>query len=220
MEYDVTVLPNLPPLPETGIPAELIQRRPDVKGSFKRLLAADRDLAMAISNKYPRVTLSASVSTAAYNVEDLFNDWGRSLAGNLLAPIFQGKELSAEADRAEAIKKQRLYEYGETILTAFREVEDALIRETKQVESIQSLEQQVELVVKTNEQLRMEYLNGMSNYLDVLTSLHEEQQLRRDLLNAKLSLLEYRIALYRSLAGDFETERELTGLADTKIYTL
>jgi outer membrane protein, multidrug efflux system len=61
---------------------------------------------------------------------------------------------------------------------------------------------------KTSKQLRTEYLNGMSNYLDVLTALHEEQRLRRDLLTAKLLLLEYRIALYRSLAGGFETERE------------
>ncbi|MCG6186744.1 TolC family protein [Maribellus maritimus] len=212
--YEVEVLPKLPPLPETGIPSELIDRRPDIRSSFKELLAADRDLAMAISNRYPRITLSASVSTAAYDVEDLFQDWGRSLAGNLLAPIFQGKELNAEVDRAEALKRQRLYEYGETILNAFREVEDALIQEAKQAESIQSLEKQVEMTVKTNEQLRLEYLNGMSNYLDVLTALHDEQQLRRDLLSAKLMLIEYRIALYRSLAGGFETERQFDGLLD------
>ncbi len=214
VDTDIIELPELPPLPETGIPAELVSRRPDVKSSYKQLLAADRDLAVALSNQLPRVTLSASISTASYDIEDLFTDWGRSIAGNLLAPIFRGRELHAEVNRAEAIKKQRLYEYGETILVAFREVEDALIQEEKQMESIQSIEAQLELALKTNEQLRLEYLNGMNNYLDVLTSLNEEQQLRRDLLDAKLLLIEYRIALYRSLAGGFETERESKELAD------
>jgi NodT family efflux transporter outer membrane factor (OMF) lipoprotein len=201
-------LPELPPVPETGVPAELIERRPDVRSAFNLLQAADRDLAAAISNQYPRLSISASISSGAYDVEDLFTDWGRGIAADLLAPLFRGNELSAEVNRVEAVKKQRLYEYGETVLNAFREVEDALIQEKQQAKSIESLERQVELAVQTNEQLRSEYLNGMSNYLDVLTALDEEQQLRRDLLNSKLALLDYRIALYRALAGSFETERE------------
>ncbi len=206
--YSEHLLPELPPLPETGIPSELIQRRPDVQSAFFQLQASDRDLATAISSKYPRLSFTASTSVRANNVSDLFKDWAYSLSGNLFAPIFNAGRLNAEVDRNEAIKLQRLYEYGETILIAFREVEDALIREKKQLESIQSLEEQMRLAVKTSEQLKIEYLNGMSNYLDVLTSLDQEQQLRRDLISAKLILLEYRIALYRALAGGFETERE------------
>lgn len=214
--FSFKALPELPALPETGIPAELINRRPDVKSAFQQVQAADRDLAVAIANKYPRLTLSASTSTASYNIEDLFNDWGRSIAGSLLVPIFSGRELNAEVDRAEAVKMQRLYEYGEAVLTAFQEVEDALVLEEKQAESIRNIERQVELMEKTNKQLRAEYLNGMSNYLDVLTASHQEQQLRRNLLIAKLQLLEYRIALYRSLAGGFETEREQLSMETDK----
>jgi len=201
-------LPGLPPIPETGIPAELIERRPDVRSAFNLLRAADRDLAAAISNKYPRLSISASISTGAYDIEDLFTDWGRGIAADLLSPLFRGGELNAEVDRAEAVKQQRLYEYGDAVLTAFREVEDALVQEKQQVRSIESLERQVELAVQTNDQLRSEYMNGMSNYLDVLTALDEEQQLRRDLLSSKLELLEYRIALYRALAGGIETRPE------------
>ena len=201
-------LPGLPPIPETGIPAELIERRPDVRSAFNLLRAADRDLAAAISNKYPRLSISASISTGAYDIEDLFTDWGRGIAADLLSPLFRGGELNAEVDRAEAVKQQLLYEYGDAVLTAFREVEDALVQEKQQVRSIESLERQVELAVQTNDQLRSEYMNGMSNYLDVLTALDEEQQLRRDLLSSKLELLEYRIALYRALAGGIETRPE------------
>jgi NodT family efflux transporter outer membrane factor (OMF) lipoprotein len=201
-------IPELPPLPETGVPIDLVQRRPDVKSAFNLVKAADRDLASAISNQYPRLTLSASLTSSSNTAGNLFEDWATSFAGNLLTPIFRGGELSAEVDRLEAVKKQRLYEYGQTILSAFQEVEDALIREQKQRESIARLEEQISLAEKAYNQLRLEYLNGTSNYLDVLTALDEVQQLQRDLLTAELALVEYRIGLYRALAGSFETERE------------
>jgi NodT family efflux transporter outer membrane factor (OMF) lipoprotein len=201
-------LPELPPVPETGLPADLIRRRPDVQRAFHLLLAADRDLAAAISNQYPRLSISAAYSSASTTTGSLFKEWAGSLSGNLLAPIFNAGALSAEVDRSEAVKMQRLNQYAQTVLTAFQEVEDALILEKKQSERIRSIEQQIDFARQTLESLRNEYLNGMSNYLDILIALTNEQQLRRDLLSARLNLLEFRIALYRALAGGFETQRE------------
>lgn len=198
-------LPEPPELPETGIPLDLVERRPDVQFAFYSLMAADRDLASAISSQYPRLTLSASATTSANNAGDLFQSWVLSFAGNLMVPIFYGGELRAEVDRNEAVKQQRLYEYGQTVLTAFREVEDALIQERRQKEAIQSIERQVELANEAYRQLRLRYLNGDANYLDVITALDDIQQLRRDQLSARLLLVEYRISLYRALAGSFET---------------
>lgn len=206
LQYRPAGLPALSPLPDAGIPTDLVRRRPDVQSAYASLLAADRDLAAAISNQFPRLTLSASATTAADNAGSLFEDWALSFAGNLLAPIFYGSQLRSEVNRNEAVKQQRLYEYGQTILTSFREVEDALVQEKMQGQSIQSLERQVELATQAYEQLRVQYLNGSGNYLDVLTALDGIQQLRRDLLSARLTLVEYRIALYRALAGSFETE--------------
>lgn len=197
-------LPGLPPLPETGIPVELVQRRPDVQAAFHRLQAADRGLAAAISNKYPRLSLNASMQLRANEIDKVFENWAWSIAGNLLAPILYGGELRAEVDRNEAVKNQRLYEYGQAVLTAFREVEDALIQEQKQGERIQVLEEQLRLARQTYQQLRTGYFNGTTDYLDVLTALNQEQQLRRDILSANLALLEFRIALYRALAGGVE----------------
>ena len=201
-------LPALPPLPDAGVPTDLVQRRPDVRRAHNLLKAADRDLAAAISNQYPRLTLSVSASSAAESASTLFQNWAYSFAGNLLAPIFRGGALRAEVDRTEAVRTQRLYEYGQTILTAFQEVEDALIREKKQRERIQNLEEQVGLAQRAYRQLRVQYFNGAVDYLDVLTALDEVQQLRRDRLAAELTLVEDRIALYRALAGGFETVRE------------
>lgn len=206
--YTYEPLPIPPPLPNAGLPADLIRRRPDVQSAFNQLQAADRDMAAAVSNQFPRLSLSASVSTTESDSETLFDNWAASFAGNLFAPIFNAGELSAEVDRAEAVKNQRLYEYGQTVLTAFREVEDALIQEKKQAELIISLEQQLSYAEKTYKQLRIEYFNGLSDYLDVLTALTEEQRLQREVISAKLQLLEYRTALYRALAGGFDTGKE------------
>lgn len=212
VKYIYNSLPELPPLPETGIPIELVKRRPDVQTAYNLLLASDRDMAAAINNQYPRISFTASLTTTENSVTDLFEDWVRSFTGSLLAPLFYGGQLSAEVDRTEAVKYQRLYEYGQTVLVAFQDVENALIQETKQVEIINSLEAQVALADQTYEQLRLEYFNGLSNYLDVLTTQTELQRLHRNLLSAKLMLVEFRIALYRSLAGGFETKMETENL--------
>jgi len=204
--YVPTELPAPPPIPDTGLPAALIQRRPDVRQSFNLLRAADRELAVAITNRYPRLTLSASTSST--NDGNGFEDWARNITGGLFAPIFNAGERGAEVRRTRALKDERLYRYGQTILTAFREVEDALVQEQKQSERIRSIETQVELARRSYDQVRLEYLNGITDYLNVLTALTAEQRLRRDLISAKLVLLEHRIALYRALAGGFDTGRD------------
>jgi NodT family efflux transporter outer membrane factor (OMF) lipoprotein len=201
-------LPALPPMPATGIPGELLRRRPDVRRAYQLLLAADRDLAAALSNRYPRLSLTASLATAESSADDLFRDWFASLAANLLGPLFDGGARAAEVEQARAVKRRLLYAYGETALVAFREVEDALIQEAKQGERIASLARQVALARRAYEQLGVEYLNGLSNYIDVLAALTEEQALQRELVTAERELLELRVALYRALAGGFTTHRE------------
>ncbi len=208
INYQPDTLPELPGLPETGLPGELITRRPDIQQSFSLLNAADRDLASAISSQYPRISINTSYAVRSNNFQNLFSQWAYSLAGSLTAPIFYGGQLSAEVDRTRAFKEQLMYEYGQSVLVAFQEVEDALILEQNQREVIRSLEEQVDIGNRAYEQLRIEYFNGLSDYLAVLTELTQVQQLQRDLLNARQLLIEYRINLYRALAGGFETDRE------------
>jgi NodT family efflux transporter outer membrane factor (OMF) lipoprotein len=197
-------LPEPPARPSAGLPAELIRRRPDILRAYNLLRAANRELAAAISNQYPRLTLSASLSTEENDATDLFDQWVRSFTAGLVGPLIDGDERDAEVDRVEALERQRLYEYGQVTLVAFREVENALIQEKKQAERIESLERQVTLAARAYERLRTEYLNGVTDYIDVLTALTDEQRLRRDLVSARLALLEFRVALYRALAGGFE----------------
>lgn len=203
---DSIAFPDLPPLPETGLPMDLVRRRPDVQQAYLQLLAADRDWAAAVRSKYPRLSVDMSAQLRANDFQSLLENWAYNIGGNLLAPLFYGGSLKAEADRNQAVKEQQLSNYGQTVLIAFREVEDALIRESKQNQRLDVLEKQLDLAGKTNGQLRNEFLNGLSVYLDVLLGLDQEQQLRRDYISEQLARLEIRIALYRALAGSFETE--------------
>ena len=202
-------MPVVPELPDAGLPLDLVRRRPDVKQSFALLLAADRDMASAVQSKYPRISLSGRGQLRSNNFDNLFDNWAYSLAGNILAPIFYGGRLNAEVDRATAIKEQRLYEYGQATLVAFREVEDAMVQDVKQTERLENIQRQLELAEKSNKQLRVEFLNGFSPYLDVLLGLDQEQQLRRDYVTAQLQHVQIRIALYRALAGGFDTGRNI-----------
>ncbi len=206
---EINELPALPALPDAGLPLELIRRRPDIKQAHTLLLAADRDLASAVRAKYPRLSVGGRGQLRSNNFENLFRNWAYSITGNLLAPLFYGGELNAEANRNKAIKQQRLYEYGQQVLEGFREVEDALVQEEQQQKRLVVLKRQLELALKTNNQLRIEFLNGLSPYLDILISLDQEQQLRRDLTTARSDQIQIRIGLYRALAGGFETARNL-----------
>lgn len=209
-EYLKNEFPELPPLPETGLPLELVRRRPDVQQAFNLVLAADREMAQAIRSKYPRLSLNLTGQMRSNDYNNIFRDWAYTLAGNIVAPLLYGGRIRAEIDRTEAVKQQQLYQYGQTVLTAFREVEDALVQEQKQKERIRLLERRLDLVAQTNNQLRNEFLNGMSDYLDVLLSLEQEQELQREMITANAELLQIRISLYRALAGSFETEQTIT----------
>ncbi|MAU72019.1 MAG: hypothetical protein CML04_07970 [Pseudozobellia sp.] len=207
--FTATELPEINELPQTGLPLELVRRRPDIQQAYTQLLAADRDMASAVRNKYPRLSVGARGQLRSNNFDNLFDNWAYSLAGNILAPLFYGRRLNAEAKRTEAIKQQRLYEYGQTTLIAFQEVENGMVQDIRQEERVENIARQLQLAEKSNKQLRVEFLNGFSPYLDVLLGLDQEQQLRRDLVNAQLRRVQIRIGLYRALAGGFETEREL-----------
>jgi len=204
LDVSADELPELPPRPDPGVPATLVHRRPDVRAAFYGVRAADRGVAVAIADQYPSLTLTASVSSTAEDATDLFDDWLRQVTGDLVQPLFDAGEREAEVRRTRSVKGQRLANYGQTVLTAFQEVSDALTSEYHQRQQISSIRKQLELAQRTSERLQREYLNGDISYIDVLDSLTREQQLRRDLLQARFVLIDSRIGLYRALAGGWE----------------
>ena len=194
----------LPALPETGVPADRLMRRPDVRQQFYALAAADRRVAVAVADRYPQLSLSASLSTTADSAA-LFSNWITQIAGNITQPVFDAGARAAEVDRTEAVVAEEVADYQQTLLEALQETEDALTNEYRQQRYIERLDEQLRLSRETVENLRLRYLRGATDYLDVLDALLTRQDLQVESLAAQRQLLDYRINLYRALAGDIDS---------------
>ena len=200
------ILPELWSRPQIGIPADLLRRRPDVEAARMRVDAADQRVASAVSERFPRVAISGSRGYGAQSFADLFDRMIWNVAGSIVAPIYDGRAKSAEVKRTKAVVEERLYGYAQVVLKALAEVEDALEREQKQLEHVGRLTEQLEISQSTLDEAYNQYINGLSDYLTVLSALNSFQQTQRELLTARSTLISYRIALCRSLGGTWTAE--------------
>lgn len=194
-------LPTLPPLPETGIPLDLLTRRPDIDSSLQRLQAADNRVAAAVADRLPRLSISADLSTSGENSGDLFNNWFSTLGANLFSPLFDGGRREAEVARNESIAGQLFYRHGQIILEAISEVENSLVREKEQQVILGSLETQLGYAAETIKNVGNRYRQGVENYQRVLLALVSHQNLQRSILTSRRQLITFRISLYRALSG-------------------
>ncbi|HQI75647.1 MAG TPA: TolC family protein, partial [Candidatus Latescibacteria bacterium] len=195
------------------VPADLIRRRPDVRKAYFEVMAADRRTAAAIADRFPRITLSAGANTSAESVTDLFSNWLASLAANVAMPLVDGGRRKAEVERTRAATSASLTAYGQTVLDALAEVENAIATERRQQEYVTSLRQQLSLAAEVINRARDNYLQGVTEYTRVLEAQQTHQALEISYLGAQLALIENRIALYRALSGGWELTRPgpLTG---------
>ncbi len=200
-------LPGLPPMPEAGLPSELLKSRPDVKAAYLRVVSANYRVGEAIANRFPSFSIRASTSGAGGTFKTVFSDWVGTIAGSVMGTIFDAGSRAREVDRTEAVTAERLHSYKKTVLQALKEVEDALAQEKRQEEYVKSLQQQIELAKEALESSRKRYLQGSTGYLPVLLSLQSLQRLESVLLEAYKTSISYRINLYRALGCGWQLER-------------
>lgn len=194
-------LPILPAPPTTGVPADLLERRPDLRSAQYRAASADARVVVAIADRLPSVRLSGGLSLSALDPVDLFDQIFWSVLASVAAPLIDGGRREAEIDRTEAVYDERLLAYGARLLTAMEEVESALVREREQARFIQALESQKVLAESTLETARFRYERGSGDYLRVLQSLEALQSIEQALLDAERGRLRIRIQLYNALGG-------------------
>ncbi len=203
--YDLAKLP-LPP--GTGIPADLLLNRPDIRASLSRLHGADYRVASARADRLPAIRLTGGIGYNADDIANIFDDWFLNLAAGLTQPLFDGYQRKAEVERTLAVVEEQLADYRLTVLTAIKEVENALIQQKKQREHIEALKQQLTDARSSLQQATQRYQKGLTDYLPVLTALVSTQLLTRDLVSARRELLVFRINLYRALGGSWTQELE------------
>jgi multidrug efflux system outer membrane protein len=196
-------LPKLDSPPAAGIPAQLLELRPDIMAAYDRLAAADQDLAAARADRLPTLRLTGSAEYSSGELDNLFDNWVANLAAGLTAPLIDGGRRKAEVVYAESGVREQLASYRQTVLTAVREVESALVREEKIRANIKGIENQLEAGRIALDEARFRYTNGLIDYLPVLTQLLSVQNLEFDLITRRADLLVSRIDLYRSIGGSW-----------------
>ena len=185
----------------SGLPSQLLSRRPDIASAEARLVAASADITVARAAMLPNLTLSASIGSGADHFSDILRSPFYNLGAGLAAPIFNNGRLSAERDRATARQQELLQSYRGSIINAFADVEKAL-------NSISGLDRQRQWQDEELKQAQLafdiaqhRYSVGADMLLTVLQTqrtLYQAQDLHVQL---RMARLQASIALYKALGG-------------------
>ncbi|KRB76819.1 efflux transporter outer membrane subunit [Noviherbaspirillum sp. Root189] len=187
----------------SGLPSELLTRRPDIRGAEQRLLASNANIGAARAAFFPRISLTAGIGTASSELSGLFETGSRtwSFAPSLVLPIFDAGRNSANLDIAQVRKNVAVADYEKTIQTAFREVSDALVARATLEEQIDAQRAVQEAQAERLKLADQRYQAGVSSSLDVLDAQRELFSAQQSLVQARLLRLTNAIDLYRSLGG-------------------
>ena len=200
---ELNSFPEITPTPATGLPADLLAGRPDIRAAGLRLQSSTWSVAAARADRLPRLQLDASMQYSAGILDALLDTWILRLAAGLSGPIFDGGRRSAEVARTMAVVDERLANYKKVVLTAIREVEDALTREQQFRRTIANIDQQIELTENAYREATWRYLNGISDFLAVLREQVNLITLQLDRIQAGSDLLKARISLHKALGGSW-----------------
>ncbi len=198
----------IPPAVPAGLPSDLMQRRPDLLVVEQQLAAATARIGVAKAERFPKISLTGLIGVASPQLSQLFTDpasFGVAGAG-LTSPLLNGQALGFQQDAAEAQAREALAQYEQTVLTAFREVEDALVAVRTARDQSEAQQAQVNALQSALRLAELRYKGGLANYLDVLVA-------RRNLFEAELALTGSRrlhlvsiVQLYKALGGGWSPE--------------
>jgi len=207
-------LPDLPDLEPVsiGLPASLLDRRPDVRAAELTLRAANERIGVSIAQLYPDLTLTASTGRSADTWEDIWIDETEiySALFRLAQPIFKGGQLKARVKAAEARYAELAANYAGTVLTAMREVEDALAADQMLQSQFEHAESRFIEAEAAEELSKQRYSSGVAGVAGFLTVL--ETQRRRRIAEEQVAILKgqiwtTRVNLFLALGGDW-TDKE------------
>lgn len=198
----------MPPQVPAGLPSELLQRRPDILQAEQTLAAATARIGMAKAARFPKLTITGFLGVASPALSNLllsgseFGVGGLGLAG----PLLNAESLGFQQRAAEAQARQVLAQYEQTILVAFKEVEDSLVAIRTVGDQRKTQEDRVNALRSALNVATLRYQGGITSYVDVLLA-------KRNLFEAEYSLtathrlhLVSVVQLYKALGGGWGTE--------------
>ncbi|MCK5666476.1 MAG: efflux transporter outer membrane subunit, partial [Thiotrichaceae bacterium] len=200
---DENTFPQISETPEPGLPLDLIAMRPDVRAAGLRLKAANWEITVARADRLPSLRLTASNTFSSDEFATLFDNWLINLAANAVGPVFDGNRRKNEIKRVEAVVDERIASYRKIVITAIKEVEDALVKEKYNRLSLRAIQQQLKISEKTFNEAGSRYLNGVSDYLPVLREQLNITAFENSIIKAKADIIIARIQLKKAIGGSW-----------------
>ncbi|HKQ30458.1 MAG TPA: efflux transporter outer membrane subunit [Burkholderiales bacterium] len=191
----------------SGLPSELLLRRPDLVDAEYRLIAANARIGVARSAYFPSISLTGFYGSQSTVLDDLFTGPARTwnAAVSLTQPIFNAGRIGAGVDAANARQREALARYQQAVQNAFRDVRNALIAQAKTRTQFETENERVIALRETLRLARLRYRNGIASQLDVLDA---ERNLLGAQLNRSDALRAQRAAiadLFKALGGGWGT---------------
>jgi multidrug efflux system outer membrane protein len=202
-------LPNLEPVP-IGVPAALLDRRPDVQAAELSLRASNERIGVSIAQLFPDLTLTASYGAGADRWRDIWEHYAETYAAvmRLAQPLFKGGQLFAQIDAAKARYAELAANYAGTVLTAMREVEDALASEQMMQTQLQHAERRFTEARAAEQLSSQRYQRGVEGILFVLESQRRRRIAEETLTILKGQIWTTRVNLYLALGGDWDYQEQ------------
>jgi outer membrane protein TolC len=198
-------LPDLPPAPGVGVPANLLRNSPELRLAQARVAEAEHLVSQNLASSLPTIELFGNVGVQAFNgvsspnLSEHFTTG--SVGARLTWSIFDGGQRITRAKQLTFTVERRNWQYELALKTAVKRVQDALVQEHKQADNLRVLRAQVDLGRRVLLEARQLFEQGQSDYLPVLTALANLSNLERGSIQAQRLLLSYRIQLYHALGG-------------------
>lgn len=213
----VESLPDLPPLEGAGAPSEILTRRPDLIAAEARMEGAGLRARAARKQLLPQFTLSSRAGTSGPDLADLLDP--KRLAGNIASgifqPLFQGGRLIANSKRARAAAEASLYNYAQTVLTAYQEAENAIAAETLLEAREDALRLAYEEAAAAEELTERRYNSGAATIFNLLDAQTRRISAESQYIQAQQQRVSNRVQLYLAIGGDFLTQEKLAALSAT-----
>jgi NodT family efflux transporter outer membrane factor (OMF) lipoprotein len=194
-KLDALTLPAI----AAGQPADLLGRRPDIAEAEADLKVANADIGVARAAFYPSLTISASAVISGLATSGAST--AASLAAGLVAPIFEGGALEGELDLTKARKQELVATYRQTVLTSFKEVEDALSTVETSAARVRSLQTAADQAREAFRLAQLSYSAGASDFLTVLDAQRTLLDNEDSLVQAQRDRFTAAASLFKALGG-------------------
>ena len=203
---DPNALTPPPQDPPTGVPSQLLERRPDIQQAEQMLIAANAQIGVARAQFFPQLALTASAGVGGNEFSNLFNASGKTIygIGSLTQPIFEGGKLRGQLNLSRETEKEMVLNYRKTIAGAFRDVSNALIALNKQRALRQEQEKLVVAAQDATRLARIRYQGGATAYLEVLTTDSNLYAAQLSLVTAQQGEALSLVQLYGALGGGWQ----------------